>query len=397
MTAAVWLVLSGPAAGAQTSDFSVEVGGSSVSPPLGIEGETARFFVAGVRGFRLNHDGSGFLGSFLVGRTLGSGSGGDFLSGTLDGLLQKPLGGPWSAGAEIRGFGFQVQDPFPYRSLGIEGGPSLRFTERYVSATLKGIAGGGWSETELQRTGQHPSELVKDELWRYGANGEVLAGAGGVLAGLALGIHESSGGTYRSAGLRLLAARGNAALELRLDAWETPVGKETTGGIVFILPVGGWTARGFLGRNEPDPLTLAEPGGGSGGILIGRRLMGSDPLPLAKPPLHQVMEYSDGGATVEIHVDPPRGTLQLEIIGDFTLWEPVPMDKDGGGWSVRIAVPTGVHHFGFLADGEWYLPEDAPDSVPDEWGRRNATIVIEERHPVSSVEVPEGTEGAAGK
>jgi hypothetical protein len=67
----------------------------------------------------------------------------------------------------------------------------------------------------------------------------------------------------------------------------------------------------------------------------------------------------------------------VEILGDFTLWEPLPMRADGTRWSVQLQIPEGTHHFGFLADGDWYLPEDAPDSVADEWGRKNATIVIE--------------------
>jgi hypothetical protein len=53
------------------------------------------------------------------------------------------------------------------------------------------------------------------------------------------------------------------------------------------------------------------------------------------------------------------------------------MSSDGTLWSVQVEIPNGVHHFGFLADGDWFLPDDAPDSVPDEWGRKNATIVIE--------------------
>ena len=362
---------------AQTRDISIEVGGSSVSPPDGIEGEAARFMVAGIRGLHFNPGGSGFSGSFLVGRALEDGTGGDFLSGTIEGQAIRHFGIGWSAGVEVRGFGFRVADPFPYRSLGVEGGPSLRFTNQHVLATIKGIAGGGWSETELQRTGRQPSELVRDELWRYGGTGEVLAGARGILAGIAAGIHETAGGTYRSAGLRLLAGRGNSALELRLDVWNTPSGTETTGGAVFILPLGGWTLRCFLGRTEPDPLTLAEPGGGSGGILVGRRIVGSDPLPPPKPPLHQVLERSDDTAVVEIQVEAPEGTEQVELIGDFTFWEPVPMDADGTLWSVRIEISNGIHHFGFLADGDWFVPEDAPDSVPDEWGRKNATIVIE--------------------
>jgi len=365
-----------PEVGAQTSDLSVEVGGSSVSPPAGIEGSDARFLVAGIRALHFTPGGSGVLASFLFGQALEGGAGGDFLSGTLEGAAWHHFGLGWSAGVEMRGFGFRVAEPFPYRSFGLEGGPSLRFTNRYVSARVRGIAGGGWSETELQRTGRHPAEVVEDELWRYGGTGEVLAGGRRILAGLALGVHESTGGTYRSAGLRLLAGGGGPALELRVDAWKTPSGNETTGGVAFIVPLAGWSLRGFLGRTEPDPLTLAEPGGGSGGLLIGRRIVGRDPLPPPRPPLHQVLEYSGGAAVVEIHVETPRGTGRVELIGDFTLWEPVPMETDGTRWSVQLEIPEGTHHFGFLADGDWFLPEDAPDAVPDEWGRKNATMVI---------------------
>lgn len=362
---------------AQTSDLSLELGGSSVAPPSGVEGDDARFLVAGIRALRFNAAGSGFLGSFLVGRAMEDGAGGDFLSGTLEGAAWHDFDGGWSAGMEVRGFGFRVEDPFPYRSVGVEGGPSLRFTHRHFSATLEGIAGGGWSEVELERTGRTPGEQVRDELWRYGGTGELLVGSGGLLGGLALGVHESSGGTYRSAGLRLIAGGRGPALELRLDAWNTPAGNETTGGVAFIVPVRGWSLRGFLGRTEPDPLTLTEPGGGSGGILVGRRLMGRDPLPPARPPLHRIVDGSGEITMVEIHVEAPSETTRLELIGDFTFWEPVPMVRDGTHWTVRLGIPAGTHHFGFLADDDWFLPDDAPDAVPDEWGRKNATLVIE--------------------
>ncbi len=367
----------GGAASGQTSEISLEVGGSTVSPPAGVEGEKADFLVAGLRGFRFSSGGSGVSASFFMGRALDDGSGGDFFSGDLWGGAFKPLADGWSLGLEGRGFGFRVEEPFPYRSIGGEGGPTLRLSRPAYSATLRGIVGGGWSETELERTGRQPSEIVQDELWRYGGTGEFLAGKDGILAGISLGIHESSGGTYRSTGLRVLASWGGSALEARLDAWDTPAGFEGTGGIAFIIPFGGWSARGFAGRTEPDPLTLAEPGGGSGGVLLGRRLFGKDPLPPPRPPLHKVVERTAEITTVEIFMDGPRDAGQIDLIGDFTLWEPVPMVRDGSKWRVRLNIPPGTHHFGFLADGTWYLPEDAPDTVPDEWGRRNATLVIE--------------------
>ena len=48
----------------------------------------------------------------------------------------------------------------------------------------------------------------------------------------------------------------------------------------------------------------------------------------------------------------------------------------------RVGEP-GFHHFGFLVDGEWWIPEGVQGAVPDEWGRVNATMVVpdQEREP----------------
>ncbi len=64
-------------------------------------------------------------------------------------------------------------------------------------------------------------------------------------------------------------------------------------------------------------------------------------------------------------------------MGDFTLWEPLAMSGAGTEWTVETELAEGTYHYGFLVDGVWYLPDDAPDAVPDEWGRRSATLVIE--------------------
>jgi hypothetical protein len=330
---------------------------------------------------RYGANGSGVFASFLAGRSLNEATGGNFFSLNLDGAAWWSLPRGWSGGLEVEGFGFEVGDPYPYRALGFEGGPAIRFATRNVTGAVRGVVGSGWSRAELVRTADGPPAIVEDGLWRYGATAEVLAGSRRILGGVSAGIHETVGGTYRSAGLRLLAGWGGPALELRVDAWQTPVGEEATGGLAFILPLGGWSVRGFLGKTEPDPLTLAEPGGGAGGILLGRRLVGRDPLPPASPPLHEVVGGGGEIPRVKIRVRPPRETREVQLLGDFTLWEPVAMDRDGGEWVVELPIPVGTHHFGFLADGAWFLPDDAPDTVPDEWGRSNATLVIERENP----------------
>ena len=371
--------LGGPAgAAAPGGGLFLEVGGSRIQPPAGVEGEPGQFLSAGLRAMKTTANGSGVFASFLAGLSLEEATGGDFFSLTVDGEAWRPFGGGWSGGVEVRGFGFEVGEPFPYRALGFEGGPSLRFTSRRFMATLRGVGGGGWSRTKLVRYADGPPTFVEDALWRYGATAEALAGPGWILGGLSAGIHESLGGSYRSAGLRLLAGGRGPAVEVRVDAWRTPLGRETTGGLAFILPLGGWSLRGFLGKTEPDPLTLAEPGGGGGGLLVGRRLLGSEPRSRGNPLLHEVLERGSEAASVRIRVPGPPEARAVAVLGDFTLWEPVPMRREGRSWVVDLEIPPGTHHFGFLADGVWFLPEDAPDTVPDEWGRRNATLVIEE-------------------
>lgn len=368
---------------AQTADLSVEVGGSRVVPPAEVEGDAAGFLVAGLRGSRYTAGGSGGYASLLLGRALDAATGGDFVSGEVGGAAWRRLGGGWSTGLEGRAFGFGVRDPFAYAAGAVEGSAVLRYRGSVLSGRLAGTGGVGRSRvtisTEVQRMRRRALvvEVLEDDLWRWGGTAELLAGRGAVAAGVAGGAHRSAGGTYRSAGLRLVVGGGHGALEARLDAWRTPDGNETTGGIAFYVPLGGWSARGVVGRPEPDPLLLAEPGRGAGGVLLGRRIVGRGPTEADPSALYEVRDDSPAGARVRIHVEAPPGAERVQVLGDFTVWEPVSMQARGGLWTVDLDVPAGTHHFGFLVDGAWYLPDDAPDAVPDEWGRRSATMVVE--------------------
>ncbi len=106
-----------------------------------------------------------------------------------------------------------------------------------------------------------------------------------------------------------------------------------------------------------------------------------DPIPPRKPPLHEVLAVTDGVATVRVRLEDQEGAQGIVLMGDFTQWKPVAMNQSDEGWEIEVLIPPGTHHFGFLVDGTWFLPEDAPDVVPDEWGRENATLVIERNDP----------------
>ena len=52
------------------------------------------------------------------------------------------------------------------------------------------------------------------------------------------------------------------------------------------------------------------------------------------------------------------------------------MRVEDGRWTLEMRVPSGTHHFGFEVDGRWYVPEDVPGRVADEWGQENGTLIV---------------------
>ncbi len=81
------------------------------------------------------------------------------------------------------------------------------------------------------------------------------------------------------------------------------------------------------------------------------------------------------GAAARFRVEDPAAQ-RIEVLGDFSGWEPQAMVQDGGAWVLEIPLSAGTYHFGFLVDGEWFVPADAPGQVSDDWGQMNATIVV---------------------
>jgi hypothetical protein len=359
------------------SDITLELGASQIGPPVGVDGSNARFLIGGLRASRFSTNGSGVFGSVLLGQTLNDTTGGNFLSGILEGTLASRWTPDLTAQFDIRLMGYGVKNPFPYRAFAAEGGPSLRFRRPNLSVKVAGLGGVGRSRLELWRTEGGLTRIFEDDLWRAGGAAEIMVGPVTSSLGLVGGLHHTPGGGYQHIGGRLVVAGLWGLAELRLDRWTTPEGAETTGGLAIVLPFGSaWNARAYLGRTEPDPLTLARPGSGSGGLLIGRNLLPVDEGPIDIPRIYEVIRYGDATSRVRLSVESASASV-VQLLGDFTQWQPVLMTRDGDRWLVEVDVPVGTHHFGFMVDDEWYVPDDAPDVVADDWGRLSATLVIE--------------------
>jgi len=67
----------------------------------------------------------------------------------------------------------------------------------------------------------------------------------------------------------------------------------------------------------------------------------------------------------------------VELLGDFSSWDPVAMESGPEGqWVVEIEVAPGLYHFGFRVDGTWWVPDGSPGRTQDEWGRSTGTLVV---------------------
>jgi 1,4-alpha-glucan branching enzyme len=70
---------------------------------------------------------------------------------------------------------------------------------------------------------------------------------------------------------------------------------------------------------------------------------------------------------------------QAEIIGTFTDWNPVPMQKVGttGYWALTLKVPQGEHRYSYLIeDGDKMADPSVTAREHDDFGGENSVIVI---------------------
>jgi hypothetical protein len=161
--------------------------------------------------------------------------------------------------------------------------------------------------------------------------------------------------------------------------------------------VAGWAT---LGRLDPDPLALTPVGSqGGGGVSVKLSRFGLDVdavLAAAETVDGETAVYTErpgaDGVHVHFRLDRP-GAESVAVTGDFTGWEDRPMEQRDGVWTADVVLAPGTYHFGFVVDGEWHVPEEAPGRVADDWGRVNATLLVTEP---AGQDDPDGDAGGSG-
>lgn len=374
--ALVVLVAAGlPSPGAaQGGELRAEAGAFRAYPPSGSAAEVASYAVAGLRADLWWGDGSGAWAEAFGGLDSGD-DGGDWISGLAGVRRTVSPGGPLEGALDFQVHAFAVGEPLVYRAVTVSASGEV---EASLAGDLSGavVAGGGSGGSTLELLQDGRSRRAAADLWRYGGGPELRFRGATATAVLGARVLESAGGTYRRLGLRGGGTAAGIEWSASVGLWDTPLGRETVGGVAVSVPVGGDVELRMVGgRTEPDPLILSEPGTQAGGVLsLQIRELGPGTGPrlveLERPPAG-----GEGPILARFRLRRP-GAGKVEILGDFTRWEPVVMEGTPQGWTLELELPPGTYHYGFLVDGRWVVPEEATGRIADEWGRENATLVI---------------------
>jgi hypothetical protein len=344
----------------------LDASASHTRPPAGVTADPAQY---GLFGGRVGAEfGWGDLAvSGRYGQALAAGEG-RWLQGDATVVTGTRLG-PLGVRAVASAFGLRYLDPFSYDAGGLEVRPVVSYeVGPVVVAALPRISYGAWS-----------TDIVEGDLRVLGGDLEARRSFGAVTGGVSAGaVQVDNGvtaGAFARAGGDVLVDRGRWSAALRVQAQRTPLETELGGSIQLTVSAApGVDLNVYAGRRLRDPLFGTAGSLGLSFSAVVRAVRWSPP-PL--PAVAAIGERREAGRVVRFAIRAPEATA-ISVTGDFTGWEPVAMERRPDGWwlATRVLSP-GVHHFGFLVDGEWAIPPEAPGVVEDGWGRRNASIVVE--------------------
>ena len=342
-------------------------GGFSYSlPPASVSAESTPYLFLGGRlglplGDRATWSFSGSTGLSLI----SEGSSWVSLGTAAEGSI--PVAGPFWLDLALGGEVFSIGEPYPYEGGLLEAEPAARIELGATTVRLVGRGAIGRSRIPENRG----SDLITD-LWSWGGRLELWHGFSAVDPRLRLEAYTAPQGDYYGVGGGVRLTVGGSLWDLDLGLWETPSGSEFLFSLGLFLPLGPDLAmRANGGRYAPGPL-LDTPAAGSAGAFLSWTVtrFGGE-----APPLYRIEEGAP--AKVRFYVRAPGATV-VELVADFREWEPLAMLEVDDGWAITVPVEPGIHRFGFLVDGVWYVPDDAQGRTTDEWGREQSVLVVTE-------------------
>lgn len=347
----------------------VDAAVSHARPPSGVDVEASTYAQLGGR-----LAAGPFVASVYGGLALGD-SAADWIGGTL-------LANAGFTGFHRPGFGitalasaFSVGSPNHYDALSARLIPEAYIPLGRATAVFRGF--GGLGESQVTDMTVDPPASVVTDLWMYGGGGELIGVVEGTRLWAGVEAYESASGTflagYAGSSGNLQGALWSAALKV----WDTPGEPQVELTFGLGLSFGNaWSVQAGAGRSGPDPL-LDTPAGINGSMSLTWDLL----APLEAPP--PVFSFRRGQSTTVLFHLEAKEASSVSVVGDFSGWEAIPMTKQQGRWVAEVELSPGLYHFGFLVDGEWFVPDHAPGRVDDEFGRTNATLIVPAGDPTA--------------
>lgn len=374
-------VLTSPLA-AQTVELWVQADAAHARPPVGVPALEATSL--GLFGARLHLDRAGALDldlSLFGGRGATPADGVWFDGAVGAGTVWRT--GRYAGGARAEAFGLTYTSPVDYTLGGASLSPWVSRAFDAFVVTLDGeLIRGRWSvpfapgpiEPDGARlaAGATGGALALSEL------GLTVARAVGPLrvearASTASARNAVAPGVYRSLEAAVHGSHRGVMATLGASWSVTPNGDEAglVGSTAFRIN-DRLRARLSVARHGVDPLYGHRRGVvaslGLSWRAVSRELRRS-------PPVIELAESVADGRRVHFRLK--ADAAQVALAGDFTNWMPRLMERSGTEWSLELVLEPGLHHFGFVLDGErWFVPDHAPGIVDDGWGRRNASVYV---------------------
>lgn len=177
------------------------------------------------------------------------------------------------------------------------------------------------------------------------------------------------------------AARGRFTFDGSLGArvWSRGGGHGVYGEASGSYAVGPWIALVLAGGRYPTDPTRGSVAGRY--VTLSLRLTAlpgraaARPAAFPRPPVHHSSPDSDDPPAVSAELGEDGGFVihaaahTVEIEGDFTDWQPLPMTgRPSAGWVLPLPLAAGTYRFSIRIDGgAWFVPAGVT-RVPDEFG-----------------------------
>jgi hypothetical protein len=83
------------------------------------------------------------------------------------------------------------------------------------------------------------------------------------------------------------------------------------------------------------------------------------------------------GGQAKIRLPARHSSTPPRVAGDFTNWQPQPMQRSGDAWVYSVSLEPGVYNYAFVdAQGAWFVPEKHPGRKSDGMGGVVAVLVV---------------------